>query len=255
MAKVIDRDDNWSAGNDILVQTGDIVDRGTYALDIYRLMQKLRGQAASAGGQVVSILGNHEVMNAIGDWRYVTQADIKHFGSTEQRMHDLSGEGWLGKEWLAKYVCSYVGADCSYSTTALVPLGPHKSAPRLSFTHGSLRPSFPWLTPYPSAINGLGHSLLRKALTPPLALPYPPNPYSGLPKGSTSQEAQLYDSGGPYWWRGLAEMQDEQVVCGWAKELQEKLGVKRIVGGHTPNFERIVDRCNGTIIIIDTGER
>jgi hypothetical protein len=24
--------------------------------------------------------------------------------------------------------------------------------------------------------------------------------------------------------------------------------------GHTPNFEKIVDRCNGSIIIIDTGQ-
>jgi len=69
MAEIIDHSSNWIAGTDILVQTGDIVDRGTYALDIYELMRKLRGQADGAGGRVVSILGNHEVMNAIGDWR------------------------------------------------------------------------------------------------------------------------------------------------------------------------------------------
>lgn len=69
MAQIIDDDSKWVASTDILVQTGDIVDRGAYADDIYRLMQSLRGQAASQGGKVVSILGNHEVMNAIGDWR------------------------------------------------------------------------------------------------------------------------------------------------------------------------------------------
>lgn len=92
----------WNAGSTILVQTGDIVDRGTYAWDIYRLMQQLRSQAAGAGGNVVSILGNHEVMNAIGDWRYVTHDEIRHNGGTQQRMKDLSDDGWLGKEWLAK---------------------------------------------------------------------------------------------------------------------------------------------------------
>lgn len=51
------------------MQTGDIVDRGTYAADIYRLMRQLRGEASAVGGRVVSILGNHEIMNAIGDWR------------------------------------------------------------------------------------------------------------------------------------------------------------------------------------------
>lgn len=67
--KLLDSASNWIGGNDILVQTGDIVDRGTYALDIYKLMRELRGQASEAGGKVISILGNHEVMNAIGDWR------------------------------------------------------------------------------------------------------------------------------------------------------------------------------------------
>ena len=104
MAGVVDGDAKWVAGTDILVQTGDIVDRGTYASDIYRLMQSLRSQASGADGKVVSILGNHEIMNAIGDWRYVTEGDIKHFGSVKARQEALSVDGWLGQEWLAKCV-------------------------------------------------------------------------------------------------------------------------------------------------------
>ncbi|KAK8861325.1 hypothetical protein IAR55_002144 [Kwoniella newhampshirensis] len=241
MAKIIDTDSRWIGETDILVQTGDIVDRGAHANEIYRMMQSLRGQAAGVGGKVVSILGNHEIMNAIGDWRYVTKDDIKAFGGTKQRQADLSSEGWLGQEWLA-----------NYSVTALVPLSPHPSSPTLSFTHGSLRPSYSHLTPYPSAINALGHSLLTKALTPPLAPPYPPNPYSGLPKGSTHDEAELYAEGGPLWWRGLADRGEDQ-VCPWAEELKGKIGARRIIGGHTPNFEKIVARCNASVIIIDTG--
>lgn len=118
----------------------------------------------------------------------------------------------------------------SYSSTALVAIAPHAQSPSYSFTHGSLRPSFPDLLPYPDAINNLGRSLLQKALTPPLAPPYPPNPYSGLPKGATEREAELYAAGGPYWWRGLAEVADDKTVCGWAKELQQKLGARRIIG-------------------------
>lgn len=242
MAGVVGANAKWTAGTDILVQTGDIVDRGTYASDIYRLMQSLRSQAAGAGGSVISILGNHEIMNAIGDWRYVTQEDIKHFGSVKARQEALSVNGWLGQEWLA-----------NYSTTALVALAPYPWAPKLSFTHGSLRPSFANLLPYPDAINRLGHSLLTKALTPPLAPPHPPYPYQGLPRGSTDSEMDLYAAGGPYWWRGLAEVTDEATVCGWAEELKTKLGVRRVIGGHTPDFEKIVHRCSASVIIIDTG--
>lgn len=104
-----------------------------------------------------------------------------------------------------------------------------------------------------------------------MAPPHPPNPYSGLPRGTTPEEMDLYSAGGPYWWRGLAEVKDDKVVCDWAEELKQKLGVRRVIGvsptwqretcqtadktkGHTPNFQKIVDRCNGSIIIIDTGE-
>lgn len=71
MAAITSKDapDKWAAGQDILVQTGDMVDRGTFMIDLYRLFQSLRGQAESQGGKVVSILGNHEMMNAIGDYR------------------------------------------------------------------------------------------------------------------------------------------------------------------------------------------
>jgi hypothetical protein len=34
----------------------------------------------------------------------VTKEDIAHFGGTTQRQIDLSTGGWLGSEWLAKYV-------------------------------------------------------------------------------------------------------------------------------------------------------
>ncbi|RXK38822.1 serine-threonine protein phosphatase [Tremella mesenterica] len=242
MASIIDTSSIWIGGTDILVQTGDIIDRGTYALDIYSLMRDLRSQASNAGGRVVSILGNHEMMNAIGDWRYVTAGDIDRFEGVKKRQEVLSVNGWLGREWLA-----------NYSTTALVPLSPYPFSPTLCFTHGSLRPSYPHLTPYPESINSLGHSLLLKALTPPLAPPHPPNPYSGLPKDTTTAEAGVYDAGGPFWWRGLAEVKDEKTVCNWARELKEKLGVRRVIGGHTPNYEKIVHRCNASVIIIDTG--
>lgn len=36
--------------------------------------------------------------------RYVTKGDIARFGGTKSRQHALSAEGWLGQEWLAKYV-------------------------------------------------------------------------------------------------------------------------------------------------------
>ena len=66
MAGVTDESGVWSGGADIFVQTGDIVDRGDDTIALYGWMEDLRVQAESVGGRVLSHLGNHEIMNAIG---------------------------------------------------------------------------------------------------------------------------------------------------------------------------------------------
>jgi hypothetical protein len=43
---------------------------GDDTIKIYDWFDELRGQASTVGGHVLSHLGNHEWMNAIGDWRY-----------------------------------------------------------------------------------------------------------------------------------------------------------------------------------------
>jgi hypothetical protein len=62
----------WSGGRSTLVQTGDYTDRGTGVRKVMDLLMRLERDAKRAGGQVVTLLGNHEVMNVIGDWRDVT---------------------------------------------------------------------------------------------------------------------------------------------------------------------------------------
>jgi hypothetical protein len=54
----------------------------------------LEKEAAQAGGRVVSLLGNHEVMNIMGDLRYVTPANYASFadGNSEKRQKDAYGE-------------------------------------------------------------------------------------------------------------------------------------------------------------------
>ncbi|TFY54257.1 hypothetical protein EVG20_g9782 [Dentipellis fragilis] len=69
MADVVDAEGNWSGRVDVLVQTGDIIDRGDDTILLFDWMEQLRIQAQAADGLVLSHLGNHEWMNAIGDWR------------------------------------------------------------------------------------------------------------------------------------------------------------------------------------------
>ncbi|KAF9415625.1 hypothetical protein BGZ94_010450, partial [Podila epigama] len=57
LANLIDANENWIGGKDTLVSTGDLVDRGHDTIAVYKLFQKLRPQAAAAGGEIVNLLG------------------------------------------------------------------------------------------------------------------------------------------------------------------------------------------------------
>lgn len=62
----------WSGGKATLLQTGDYMDRGEGTRAVLDLLMALEPQAKSAGGRALALLGNHEVMNLIGDTRDAT---------------------------------------------------------------------------------------------------------------------------------------------------------------------------------------
>lgn len=61
----------WTGGSTVLVQIGDVVDRGPDEVEIIRYLDKLTDQARASGGDVLRLMGNHELMNHVGDFRYV----------------------------------------------------------------------------------------------------------------------------------------------------------------------------------------
>ncbi len=61
-ARLTDFEDHWLGDGATLVLLGDLMDRGPDGLGVLRLVQRLEAQAQQAGGQVISLLGNHEVM-------------------------------------------------------------------------------------------------------------------------------------------------------------------------------------------------
>jgi len=61
----------WTGGRTVLVQVGDILDRGEDEIAILSLLSSLSVQAKSQGGAVFQVNGNHETMNVEGDFRYV----------------------------------------------------------------------------------------------------------------------------------------------------------------------------------------
>jgi hypothetical protein len=68
---IIDDRYNWTFGSGHLVLLGDFVDRGEYVAPVLWLIYKLEAEAEKMGGKVHYILGNHEEMNLLGDFRFV----------------------------------------------------------------------------------------------------------------------------------------------------------------------------------------
>ena len=78
-AQLVDGRGRWIGQDTIVVQTGDVVDRGPSSLEIIRDLMRLQSEAKRAHGQVIVLVGNHEAMNVTGDLRYVSAGDYAAF--------------------------------------------------------------------------------------------------------------------------------------------------------------------------------
>jgi hypothetical protein len=83
----IDQDGKWAAGSCTLVQTGDLVDRGPQSLTVLRLFERLKEEAVQAGGQLITLMGNHE-MESIQVWD--PYSELVGWFSIMQRDHHRS---------------------------------------------------------------------------------------------------------------------------------------------------------------------
>lgn len=102
MAGVVDAEGGWAGGSTVLVHTGDTLDRGPQSREILDLWRRLEREAPADGGRVVVLLGNHESMNLLGDWRYVDADDVAGFGGVAARRTALSADGPYGA-WLLEH--------------------------------------------------------------------------------------------------------------------------------------------------------
>jgi len=156
-AGLIDASRKWIGGNTIFVQTGDLLDRGQDVRAILDLLMALEPEASAAGGRLQSLLGNHEIMNLLGETRDVAPEVFQKFADAQsearreqafQSVAKLSGDKPLDKgEWLAAHPPGYL----EYRD-ALSPSGVYgkwlRSKPMLAqiggtvFMHGGINPEF-----------------------------------------------------------------------------------------------------------------
>jgi Calcineurin-like phosphoesterase len=92
-AGLVDTAKKWSGGTARLVQTGDVLDRGPKVREALDLLMQLETQAPQAGGRVDALIGNHEAMNIVREFRDVNPVIYAAFAtdqseSRRQRAYD-----------------------------------------------------------------------------------------------------------------------------------------------------------------------
>jgi hypothetical protein len=117
-AKAIDDKDRWIGGDVAIVQTGDILDRGDDEVEIYQLLERLDADARKAGGAIILLNGNHELMNAARDYRYVTPGAMADFGP--DRQHALDPGGPWAKRFARSNIVAIVDGTV-YSHAGVLP--------------------------------------------------------------------------------------------------------------------------------------
>ncbi|MBM4389969.1 MAG: metallophosphoesterase [Deltaproteobacteria bacterium] len=217
LAGLVDASGAWSGGAATLVQTGDITDRGPDSKGVIATLRRLQAEAAAAEGQVVPLLGNHEVMNMQGDLRYVNAEDTLGYGGEAARAAAFSPAGDDGK-WLR-------GNDAVAMIDGTV------------FCHGGVTPR--WAAAGVLRLN----QMVRAAIDTPA--PGPGEPRIGL--------ADVLGPDGPLWYRGYL-LEEEPVACKELDHALQVLGGERLVVGHTTQESgEVAVRCGGKLYGIDTG--
>ncbi|HWJ59043.1 MAG TPA: metallophosphoesterase [Sphingomicrobium sp.] len=267
-AGLIDASGHWKGGSTILVQMGDVTDRGPDSLKIITALQQLQREATVTGGKVIVILGNHEAMNTTGDLRYVSAGEYQAFANrrsaqTRQRYYD---ENRMKLEAEAK------AADPSVSPAAVraafyarTPLGwvEHRQAWSPSGRLGKWAATNPAIVKIGDTLfvhGGISEETARAPLDTVNR-----QVAAAMAAGDARKDSILFDPLGPLWYRGLVIRDpDAEAARSAAKrpiprprdELAKVLsayGAKRIVVGHTPSIRGIAITEGGWLARIDTG--
>jgi len=267
-AGLIDQNGHWSGGKTVLVQLGDVTDREPDSLKIIRSLQQLQQEAPRAGGNVVVVLGNHEAMNLLGDYRYTTPGEYAAFvddrsvarrervymanrtqlEAAARAINPKALPSEVREQWLARTPLGWVEHRLAWSPSgelgkwaarnpAVVRIGD------ILFVHGGLSAEYSKLP-----VDEINRRVA-----------------AAMASGEDDPKSILNDPLGPLWYRGLVGRDPDAEAAraaaprpspGFSDELNTVLGnygAKRMVIGHTPSLAGIAITHGGQLVRIDTG--
>lgn len=222
---VMDSLDHWSGGTTIVVQTGDLLDRGDDEPALFALFDRLASEAARAGGAVHVLNGNHELMNAYLDFRYTTDSGFRSFHPTR----DTAGVVLPAK----------VTAKQRERALAFHPGG---EMARVLASH-------PVMMVLDGTAFAHGGILLANAQ---LGIARVNADVSAWLRGDAPQPAWIKGKDSPVWSRIYSKNPDAQ-ACAMAHQVLGMVGARRMVVGHSIQKQGITSYCDGAIWAIDVG--
>jgi hypothetical protein len=249
-AALVDARLSWSGGRAWLVQTGDRIDRGSGSRKVMDLLMRLEKEAKKAGGAVHCLIGNHEAMNVLGDFRYVTREEFAAFVTLDSRRQEDALYTRFLEEVRSENKRPATGEEITAWRQAH-PLGymEYKGAFSPKGAYGS------WIVRQ-NAIIRVGDTLF---LHGGLSAKYGDfsldniNERIRLELRDADPNAALMsrDPDGPLWFRGLA--QGDPALAEGLDEVLRRTGCKRMVVGHTPTEGLVMPRYGGRVLQIDVG--
>lgn len=216
-----------------LVQLGDLVDRGAEDMEVLHIALDLKESAAAAAKNsgddeddddgnndtVELLIGNHELMNLQGDFRYVHQQDYSQFSSLRARRDAFQPNGAFGRAIIEKFSTMFLSEG-----TLFVHAGFDEDYAGVRYGAASLR------LPPAETNEAVREALRRQQFRVP-----------------------LLGSRGPLWTRALAH-DAMRGRCEWINEVLREYKAERIVVGHTPRREgRSGVYCAGAVVEADVG--
>jgi len=228
LAGAIDDRDAWSGGKLVVVQTGDAVDRGDDDRAILDLLERLKGEASKAGGELVAMSGNHEIMNAMFDFRYVTPGAFASFGDAAPTPSDAKALTGIDPAARGRAAAFSPGSGRYAVMIASRPV--IARAADTWFVHGGILPKH--VAYGVDRINDETRAwLLGNRNAPPRIL---------------TQED------GPIWTRMYSAAPGPE-ECAILDEVLKTTGAKRMVMGHTVQRNGITPACGEKAWRIDVG--
>ena len=237
IGSIINENFDWIASDTIVVQTGDIFDRGPDSKQIVEFLLGLQLEALNYGGCVILLLGNHELLNLQHDFRYASQMETNAFGGLSGRRDAMKSSSEMGQTLRQMRIAVVIDQQNNES----------QSITRSLLVHAGIRANF--LRVFSGSIDRLntfvlnflktneGEALIRKIYSSGIA-------------------TNLFFDEGPLWTRffSIAPKQDYGSICRELHSLLEMSKADRMIIGHTvqesgqPSF-----RCDGKLILVDVG--